>query len=555
MNASLSISGSHRGAAMSRRVGEFVERLMHFDKDQIRLLSCTDGAIPIHVVQTYEAEFGTSDEEGPGALPADSARVSGPAELAAELAAMTARAEEAAADRLADWDEAQGSDPCAAPQVGDVFTRANPVGYDTACGDCKGAGQHTCGACDASGTLTCENCGGTGQTSCRSCQGRRETVCSACGGHGGTNRQVERAGWNSATNQRTVTYEAVWEACSRCSGSRTTTCSGCHGSGRTNCAHCLGAGSKTCERCNGQGSNTCARCRGQGELHRIGSVSCKIGASLSVELETEVDEIRSDLASLRDVDRILSLVEDYETESTVDDLVLRRHLWADIAVASADFEVGERRLTIHGYGPDCEIFDYRDIGGALLSDDVEMLESALSKRRGLLPALAQVLRSEAHVEIARHSVPSAKRRSAALGELSNRLQGFASSDHIARVSAAVRKGLSRAYRGRLLRGPVFLLATPLLALPANWVAWSGHFRNHDLAFIVGVMLLTLAMAFAGHLWAVKRLRGLLSTHGAVDLSEVLSRTRLGRKWMILAGVVALLLTPVFGAIGRVWAGF
>jgi hypothetical protein len=118
-----------------------------------------------------------------------------------------------------------------------------------------------------------------------------------------------------------------------------------------------------------------------------------------------------------------------------------------------------------------------------------------------------------------------------------------------------RKSLSRAYVRGLMRGPIASLIVPLLALPVNWLTWESHFREHDFAVIGGTILAALAAAFAGHLLVGRRLQAEISLDKAVDVPALLSHIGLGRKWMILAGVFAILVTPVCGANGRVSAGF
>jgi len=544
------------GDRMRARVGAFIEPLTRFDASHVRLSSCAQAMLAVDVTQTFAVAIGITEDEGVGALPGDCEKVSGPGALTARLEAIQRQCERISAEQLAGWDEAHGADPHAAVSVGDVFTAARPVGCQTACGACGGEGKRECGPCHGKGKTKCQHCGATGKVMCSTCYGKREVACSRCGGRGQMSRQVEKYGWNSATNQKTVTYETVYESCPGCSGRKTQPCTACNQSGRKQCGFCMGDGAQTCAACRGAGSTTCATCAGHGKLHRKGVVSCKVTPSVSVAADTGDRQILSDLSGVREVGQVIALARRYEIETALTPRSLARTIRAAVPVARADFMVSDRPLTIYGYGPDQEIFDYRDIGGALLSGDVEALEQALARRDGVLPALTQVLQSEAHIEIARQSGAfRAKRRSAALEELSARLRGFASSDYCARVSASMRKSLSRAYVRGLMRGPIASLIVPLLALPVNWLAWESHFREHDFAVIGGTILATLAAAFAGHLLVGRRLQAEISPDKAIDVPALLGHIGLGRKWMILAGVFAILVTPVCGAIGRVSAGF
>lgn len=379
--------------------------------------------------------------------------------------------------------------------------------------------------------------------------------CISCQGKGGQSRQVEHRGWNNVTNQQTVRYEQVWEPCNRCKGQRTERCTACS-SGRVTCAGCQGKGSNTCTKCHGEGKTTCGACKGNGLLHQVASVRCEIAASLDIAVAGDDAGVRRELSAIDHIDGLLAIADRASVEPEVSGGDFRRASTVDITLASATFAVGQLRLTINGYGPDYEVLDFRDIGGALLTGDVEDLEAALAARTGLIPALHGMLESETNAEIARRSgAMSAKKREAEMSTLAAEFRGVASSAYAVRASNAIRKGLSRAYVGKMLQWPVFTLAAGALALPFNWLAWSNHVRNQDMPLIVGVILLAAAAAFVGDRWATGALQKQLSSRADLNIPQMIGKLGLTRNWMIIACVVAIPLATVCGAIGRVSAGF
>jgi hypothetical protein len=542
-------------AHMLKTVGDHIAPLTRFDASHLKIVACAAQSVPVAATQTFTARFAAKTSDGLGALPEGVRKVSGKGALEDALAEMLARATSAAARRLEAWGATHGADAAAAPTVGDIFASEGAIGYAWMCATCHGAGKIDCSTCRATGKIECVQCGGVGKTTCSHCNGSSQAPCSACGGRGGQNKQVEHRGWNSATNEQTVRYETVWEPCIRCGGQRTEHCTYCSG-GRVSCSGCGGEGSNTCSACHGEGRTTCNACKGKGELHRVASVGCEIAPSLSIEAGGEDAIARGELSAIGDIDRLLSLVEDASVQSKASGLDFRRTTSAAVRCSAATFAAGQQRLTINGYGPDFEILDFRDIGGALLTGDVEILEAALKGGAGLIPALHGMLESETNAEIARRSgAMSSKKREAELAKLAAELRGVASSAYAVRASNAIRKGVSRAYIGKMMQWPVFTLAAGALALPANWLAWTSGVRNQDMPLIVGVMLLAIAAAFVGDKWATGALQKDLSSRADLKIPPLIGKLGLTRNWMILACILAIPLATVCGAIGRVWAGF
>lgn len=548
---------SDDAVGMLAKVGEFVEPLTRFDRSHLELVSCATDRVTVTATQSFRVSFASQTVDGAGSIPSGVKNVSNAGALNRELAAMLARAEEQASKRLLAWSEERGSDARATLAEGDVFASEGRIGFAWKCEQCGGEGSERCSACRGTGNTSCATCSGAKKITCGSCHGSGHTPCSGCNGLGQQTRQVAKSGWNPVANEKTVTYETVRETCHICNGQRTEQCMRCNGQGVYNCPACLGIGTSICSSCGGRRQIPCGACKGHGESHRVSSIVCRVEPELSVAVDGSNEEIRSELSVLRTVDQILALASDTTVRYAAEEgATFIRTTQAQVRAVSAIFKVGTHRLNIHGYGEHWEIFDFKDIGAALLSGDIESLEAALTDRTGLVAALARMLESETHTEIARRSGAWSKtKRASAMTNLSAEFRGIASPDYALRASNVIRKGMGRLYRTTLMRWPVTVMGIPVLALPANWLAWHFGMRDEDLPVILGTMLLTFAGAFAGHLWATGVIQRQLANRQDLHVSELLGGLGLRRTWLIVAGLEALLVTPIFGALGRVWAGF
>ncbi|MBI1359723.1 MAG: hypothetical protein GC155_05495 [Alphaproteobacteria bacterium] len=540
---------------MLKKVGAFIEPLTRFDKSHLNLVSCVTTSAPVTATQTFNTRFSKTEADGAGPLPGDVRRVDGPGAFETELAAMLDRARRDAANRLLAWSGSHGSNPEAELKAGDVYATEGAIGYVSTCKTCHGKGQIDCMTCLARGKVTCVRCNGTKSTTCSRCNGSSRAPCEACAGRGGQGRQVEHRGLNPATNELVIRYEQVWDVCPRCGGQKTEHCRSCNG-GRVACSHCNGEGTINCTVCHGAGHTTCNTCKGQGELHHRATIQCVVTPALVIVADGGPEDVRREISGLSSMSQLLAMAGSAMAKGDASGADFSRVTTAHVDIASAEFAIGQMRLTINGYGPDFEVLDFRDIGGALLTGDVEDLEAALAARTGLIPALHGMLESETNAEIARRSGAMSKtKREADLAKLAAEFRGVASAAYAVRASNAIRKGLSRAFVGKMLQWPVYTLAAGALALPVNWLAWSNHVRNQDFPVIAGVILLAVAAAFVGNVWATGALQKQLSSRADLKIPQLVGKLGLTRNWMIIACIVAVPLATVCGAIGRVSAGF
>ena len=544
------------GARMLQKVGDFVEPLTRFDKSHLKLIYCSDVTVPIVVTQTFEARFNTSTDGGNGALPKGIQDVTSDKRLETELEAMLGRARQGGTGRLAAWTKSNGANPKAILRTGDVFESEGPVGFTITCESCDGEGKVKCSTCHGERTVTCTKCNGSGQMDCPSCHGAGQTKCGGCGGSGSVSRMVPVRGRNPVTGEVTITNEHAVVTCERCAGKGSLLCSSCHGARKKMCHACLGARTVSCQSCAGSGTTSCRDCGGEGQQYRKGEVACEIAVGLNISVDTKDDVIRSELSGLRQIDQIIAIADDYSSQANINGMTVTRVTTARIRVASARFAIGEKELTINGYGQNLEVVDYRDIGSLLLSGDIESLETALSTGKGVLPALAGVLQSEMNAKIVNKAGSIwSKKRASALKTLSDDVGGFTSQEYAVRVATAVRTGTRRAYLGKLLRWPIVFAILPFVPLPLNYFTLAAFPRDNDGALILTVMIASLVGAFAGNWWAMRTLEKEISPDQELNVRQLIRRLGYSRNWLILTCFLAVVGTFVCDAVGRAYAGF
>ncbi len=358
------------------------------------------------------------------------------------------------------------------------------------------------------------------------------------------------------TGEVSITYQHAVVTCESCGGARTKSCEACGGQGKKTCPTCLGAGTQTCPGCGGSGFKVCGTCGGKGSRHRKGEVRGEIASGMEISVKADDDVIRSELSGLRRIDQILAMADDYTSQASVNGLKLTRVTTARIHVASARFAIGDKELTINGYGRDFDIVDYRDIGSLLLSGDMESLEAALSTGKGVLPALAGVLQSEMNAKIVSKAGSMwSKKRASALKALSEEVGGFTSQEYAVRLSTAVRTGLRRAYVGKLMKWPIAFLILPLIPLPLNYFTLAILPRDNDFALIFAFMAVSIVGAIAGNWWATKTLEREISADRELNVRQLIRRLGYPRNWLILSCFVAIVGTFFCDALGRAAAGF
>ena len=522
---------SDPGMRLLSRVGAFVEPLTRHDRALLTLQASEHVEISIDARQTFRVIFGTSKHSGNGGLPSGVVAVANVSALARESEAQRTTAQAAAPARLAAWAQQHGENPAARPAVADVFTAAPPLGCVEPCGVCSGRGEVTCGGCNGARRVTCTTCGGSGRRSCGQCSGQGQQTCRSCAGMGYRLHDRQDSYHDAVTN--TTQYRTVQDrvTCS-CSGGRVT-CSGCCGSGATTCMGCGGDGQINCSRCNARGADTCGACTGTGMHFQVIQLSCAISESLVISPRTSEPDVLNVLGKLTTMEALLgySLTSRAIAETNAD--TMRRDTIATTPVTTINIAVGETMARIRGFGPAQDVHDFGNIAGLLLTDDLELLEAALPATRAFPPnatpevksALANVLASEVNVAIAGKAASKDKTA------LTRELRGVVSDDFVVRVTRAMRQGIGRVYWSSMLRGPVALLAIPLVQFLVQFLVRGQDPGNQTMAMF-GVMLLAFGGAIGAHIWCVLLVQRCIRPDGIPKMSSVIDRLGLTTAWLV-----------------------
>jgi|GEM_PF-6950924 len=407
--------------------------------------------------------FNVEKSEGSGALP--SGVRSFPNAGAAQEAASAARdaAKRMLEGRLESWAR-ENADDESALTASDCFDGPYDFGAQASCGSCSGRGKNRCGSCGGQGRNRCSTCGGSGSTNCRNCGGSGNQRCGTCGGMGRQQHYATKAVWDGYSNRWVTKSETEYRNCSMCMGRGTQTCFSCSGSRTVRCWGCGASGWVNCGSCGASGEVTCSPCGGTGVRHQRWRLSCAVSNRLEVKLQHDSSEAVAKLQSLSlDGLRDIAIVRQVEPK-VFDDVVGRRYA-LNCRVTQMVIEAGDRPVTLVAYGGGARIFDFKNIVGVLLEEDLAGLEQAvenssaisLRPQAPLVEAVQQCLLSEANAQLGEG------------GESAKRLQamGGLSADYAERLTRALRKALRRLYFGEIVLGSVIAAVLPAVSLLAS----------------------------------------------------------------------------------------
>lgn len=336
-----------------QRIEGVVLPLVRFDRASLQMIATDAASVPVTARQSYTANFWWEQSSTTGRWTAGS-RVSNREELSSTCNRLIARVGQTAPEFLERW---RRNSPSPQEQLRPMhcFESIAPIGYDTGCGSCV-QGKIGCTQCDRSGSVSCYSC--YGRRTCSSCSGDGHMRCGNCGGSGN------------------VFVSPNTQSCGTCGGSGSKTCFGCNGSGK--CTGCDGSGTTTCSGCGGRGTVTCTRCAGTGWLSHSAILRCQVTEAVSLDVASDVEEVRRTMAvegaTIVGLYRLAPVaLKGYR----IDGAKLESEFDGVLAYASVDLQVGTSTLRIVGYGKQLEIFDHKNLVGALLQEDLDDLGSAL----------------------------------------------------------------------------------------------------------------------------------------------------------------------------------
>ncbi len=531
------------GIRLLTKIGDFVEPLTRFDRGHLTLESSEHAVIDVAARQTFRVTFETGRSEGNGGLPPGVTEVADAAALARESAAQLAQAKALVPHKLATWGEQHGENPAERPGVDDCFTRPAPIGHVETCTPCNGVGKIPCPLCHGAATLTCEACSGRGSAPCPTCNASGEATCATCKGMRTVVIHKERKIRDEATGKVSVEHVQETATCGTCAGNGVVKCARCGGRTEITCATCNGQKTIPCTQCQGAGSKTCEACGGEGRRHFMATLSCSIREGFETTVRAGDAETAGVLKGLGTIERVMHFAGSHRATSEINADTFRRDTLAAVPVTIVSVRAGAGRAQVRGFGPDQEVLDYRNIAGMLLTDDLAVLEAQLLATRlvppkvheGLFGSLSEVMRSEANVTIAE----SAARKD--VSEVERAFRGVVTGEYIRRAGAALKQAIGRAYWAGLAKGPVGVLAAPLLYLPVGLLVRAQGPGAETMA-IVGVMLITFFGALAAHYWCVQQLQVRIAPGETPRISRIIDRLGLTLQWLGFAGAASVVLT-------------
>jgi hypothetical protein len=353
----------------------------------------------------------------------------------------------------------------------------------------------------------------------------------------------ERKVYDEESNSHRIEHVQETVTCGSCSGTGITRCGKCSGRTTIVCATCHGQKTIPCKQCQGSGYSRCEACGGEGRRHFMAEISCAIRETFETAVRTPDPETAAVLKGLDSIDKVLGLAASHRSTAETSADTLRRDTTATTPVTTVTVVAGGSRAQVRGFGPQQDVFDYRNIAGMLLSDDLGVLEAALPDTRLLPPrvtealygSLATVLASEANVAIAEDATKKDQTG------IASRFRGVVTIDYIARAGAAMKKAVGRAYWAMMAKGPVAVLAAPLILMPIDLIV-RGQGQGGRLMALLGVMLMTFFAALAAHYWVTQELQKKLAPDGTPQIQRIVDKLNLTLQWLGAAGVASAVLT-------------
>ncbi len=537
------------GIRLLTRIGDFVEPLTRFDRGHVALESSDHANVDVVVRQAFRVMFETTRSEGNGGLPQGVTEVADAASLEHETAGRLASSRAAVPARLAAWAEQHGETPTDKPTVADCFTQLPPVGHVETCAPCQGAGKIACSLCNAAGTLTCEACQGRGSNPCTTCSATGSLTCQTCKGERTIVTQKQHKVWDEAAGANRIEHVQETVACTACSGNGTVSCGKCNGRATITCATCHGQKTIPCKQCQGSGYQKCETCAGEGRRYHTTQLSCAVTETFETSVRASDPETANVLKGLGSIEKVLAFAGAHRATTETGADTLRRDTTASTPVTTVTVQVGGARTQVRGFGPDQIVLDYRNIAGMLLSDDLVVLEDTI-KTTSLVPprahdalhsSLATMLASKANIAIGENAAKKDQT------SIVSTFKGVVTTDYITRAGAAIRAATSRAYWVALAKGPVAVLAIPLIQLPIELIV-RGQGQGPRLMALIGVMLMTFFAALAAHYWVAQQQQKRLAPDGEPKISRLLDKLNLTRNWLIAAAGAAAVLTMAVATI-------
>ena len=209
----------------------------------------------------------------------------------------------------------------------------------------------------------------------------------------------------------------------------------------------------------------------------MGTIRCVVRHAEQLDIDTDNAEIRELIAARITLDELPAFggLDRVTTQSQGVNLQTTHQLHVD--VTEAKLRAGVQSFVLYGLGPETKVFDFKNIAGHLLEEDLQKLEQVLSgtsrwrlQRSGtLLNATADLVRSELNMLIAEHVTTQGESSEDACTAVQAHFGGLVDANYVARASGALSAAITRLYGAELLEPAAWLCALAALLTSASFV--------------------------------------------------------------------------------------
>lgn len=345
--------------SMTKGLAEYIAGKTRFNPDQVPLEgkaeTVTDVTLKIQRSSSIKYQMVRESRKGP--LPSNIRRAD-PAHFTQILMEFADKNKAELPQLAQKWLNESGSHFQDVPAGKSFLKYREPIGAEDYCESCGGHGKNQCHHCGGRGETKCRNCNGWGKLNCGVCSGTKQVRCSSCtGGYRMENgRQVQ---------------------CAMCYGRGYRNCDDCDFAGKVTCRRCGGSGDLVCGGCHGSGSINCQSCDATGLVCEILDLECVVTEKNLMASQGAPDrEVDAFIANKVSVNLAARLASMKAAKMDYHGGVIDRLFIGAMPVGTLTFRLNGKDFLIHGYGPQGEVFDYKDLANELLKQDLVNLKRA-----------------------------------------------------------------------------------------------------------------------------------------------------------------------------------
>lgn len=440
---------------VAETVAAHLQRVTRFSRcDVVHLVEEQAIALPVTLEVEQSIEFDAVQHAGAQRLPDGIVMLHGAFSLSTKMHQAVHLACAQAAEAVQRWVDA---DPASyrrlMPPEAAFLTPPKCYGYEHTCATCVGLSQVGCEVCGGQGENACGDCGGSGKKACAVCAGARRLQCATCAGRGSCDEIVATQRWDAASGVYVTEQLSAPHACADCAGSGQITCRVCNLAGKVTCTGCAGGGKVTCAACHADGMVACGACVGSGVQHTWACVQARVEVRETLDVDTDDAILRAlvqdkiALAALPEYGALL------DTTHTGMERMFSSCYRLRLDVLKAPLRAAGRRFEVYGFGPQATVFDFVNIAGHLLEDDLADLE-----HRNAQAALWHPRHASALIESTQHFIGSELNRIVAeqladqkisqvqaVARIEQQFHGLVGAAYVARSSCALRQALGSVY--------------------------------------------------------------------------------------------------------------